>query len=436
MTRKSKKYQLLVITLLLCILQVAGIDVYAQSTVTPMKRDTTITQREAPKARARRHREPSVQDSLKKDSIRIVPSKELVPLDSLSAASIQIADSLDAANKKELKKIEQPASIMVKADSVPPAKDINKKIFIPNPTKATWLAVVFPGGGQIYNRKYWKLPIIYGGFAGCAYALSWNGKMYKDYSQAYLDIMDSNPNTKNYYVRYRDYIKNVASSEIYATWPDSTIRANVLAIMSFTLNRVYTEWYRNKGYDFTITSSTAFDHKWIPERNVYDTISAVVDEIFANYLSRPNVRQPILTQYCDGTRVSCPDWMTQWGSKELGDQGYTPIEILRYFYGSDMYINTAEEISGIPSSWPGYTLENGSSGAKVRQLQEQLNVIAGAYPALPKIQTDGVYGPATAEAVRKFQEIFGLPQTGTVDYRTWYKISQIYVGVSRIAELN
>ena len=178
MTRKSKKYQLLVITLLLCILQVAGIDVYAQSTVTPMKRDTTITQREAPKARARRHREPAVQDSLKKDSVRIVPSKELVPLDSLSAASIQIADSLDAANKKELKKIEQPASIMVKADSVPPAKDINKKIFIPNPTKATWLAVVFPGGGQIYNRKYWKLPIIYGGFAGCAYALSWNGKMY------------------------------------------------------------------------------------------------------------------------------------------------------------------------------------------------------------------------------------------------------------------
>ena len=198
MTRKSKKYQLLVITLLLCILQVAGIDVYAQSTVTPMKRDTTITQREAPKARARRHREPAVQDSLKKDSIRIVPSKELVPLDSLSAASIQIADSLDAANKKELKKIEQPASIMVKPDSVPPAKDINKKIFIPNPTKATWLAVVFPGGGQIYNRKYWKLPIIYGGFAGCAYALSWNGKMYKDYSQAYLDIMDSDPTTNSH----------------------------------------------------------------------------------------------------------------------------------------------------------------------------------------------------------------------------------------------
>lgn len=255
----------------------------------------------------------------------------------------------------------------------------------------------------------------------------------------FVVVHDGSPRdstARNYYVRYRDYIKNVASSEIYATWPDSTIRANVLAIMSFTLNRVYTEWYRNKGYDFTITSSTAFDHKWIPERNIYDTISAVVDEIFANYLSRPNVRQPILTQYCDGNRVSCPNWMTQWGSKELGDQGYTPIEILRYFYGSDMYINTAEEISGIPSSWPGYTLENGSSGAKVRQLQEQLNVIAGAYPALPKIQADGVYGPATAAAVREFQSIFGLPQTGTVDYRTWYKISQIYVGVSRIAELN
>ena len=198
MTRKSKKYQLLVITLLLCFLQVAGIDVYAQSSVTPVQKDTTIMQREAPKARARRHREPVAQDSLKKDSIRLIPSKALPSVDSLSVAKIQIADSLDAANKKELKKIEQPASIVVKTDSVPPVQDINKKIFIPNPTKATWLAVVFPGGGQIYNRKYWKLPIIYGGFAGCAYALSWNGKMYKDYSQAYLDIMDSNPNTKSY----------------------------------------------------------------------------------------------------------------------------------------------------------------------------------------------------------------------------------------------
>lgn len=128
-------------------------------------------------------------------------------------------------------------------------------------------------------------------------------------------------------------------------------------------------------------------------------------------------------------------WLTQWGSKALGDQGYTPIEILRYYYGDDMYINTAQEISGIPSSWPGYTLEIGSSGDKVRQMQEQLNVIAGAYPAIPKIEADGIYGPATATSVEVFQSVFGLPQTGTVDYRTWYKISEIYVGVSRIAEL-
>ena len=129
-------------------------------------------------------------------------------------------------------------------------------------------------------------------------------------------------------------------------------------------------------------------------------------------------------------------WLTQWGSKALGDQGYSPSEILRYYYGDDIYINTAEEISGIPSSWPGYTLSQGSSGTKIRQMQEQLNVIAGAYPAIPKITVDGIYGPATAAAVSKFQSVFGLPVTGTVDYRTWYKISEIYVGVSRIAELS
>ena len=175
MTRKNKKYQLLISTLLLCFLQMAGIDVYAQAPVTPVQKDTTITHREPPKARARRHRDPmQEQDSLRKDSI-MLPPKHLQSIDSLSAAKIQVADTVP-----------------------PPSQDINKKIFVPNPTKATWLAVVFPGGGQIYNRKYWKLPIIYGGFAGCAYALSWNGKMYKDYSQAYLDIMDSNPNTKSY----------------------------------------------------------------------------------------------------------------------------------------------------------------------------------------------------------------------------------------------
>lgn len=199
MTRKKKKYQLLLSALLLCILQMAGIDVYAQSAATPVQRDTTVTRREAPKARARRHR-PAVQDSVRKDTARALPTREFVAIDSLSAASIQIADSLDAANKRELKKIEQPVPVITtNTDTVTSAsQDINKKIFVPNPTKATWLAVVFPGGGQIYNRKYWKLPIIYGGFAGCAYALTWNGKMYKDYSQAYLDIMDSNPNTKSY----------------------------------------------------------------------------------------------------------------------------------------------------------------------------------------------------------------------------------------------
>lgn len=240
---------------------------------------------------------------------------------------------------------------------------------------------------------------------------------------------------QNYYIPYKDYIKNVASSEIYATWPESTIIANVLAIMSFTLNRVYTEWYRNKGYNFTITSSTAFDHFFVYGRNVYESISRIVDSIFANYLSRPNVKQPILTQYCDGRRISCPNWMTQWGSKNLGEQGYTPIEILRYYYGSDIYINSAEQISGIPSSWPGTNLSVGSSGAKVRQMQEQLDRISRTYPALPSVTADGIYGESTRRAVEEFQKVFGLPVTGIVDYRTWYRISEIYVAVSRIAEL-
>lgn len=254
----------------------------------------------------------------------------------------------------------------------------------------------------------------------------------------YVIVHDGPPSdssANDYYVRYRDYIKNVASSEIYATWPDAALRANILAIMSFTLNRVYTEWYRNKGYDFTITSSTAFDHKFVYGRNIFSNISNIVDEMFNSYLSRPNVRQPILTQYCDGQRVSCPNWMTQWGSKYLADQGYSTIEILRYYYGSSMYINTADEISGVPASWPGSNLEVGSTGDKVRMLQEQLNRIARNYPALPTITVDGIYGSATKAAVEKFQSIFGLPVTGIVDFRTWYRISEIYVAISRIAEL-
>ncbi len=250
----------------------------------------------------------------------------------------------------------------------------------------------------------------------------------------YVIVHDGPPASPatNHYVRFRDYIKNVACSEIYATWPEASIYANVLAILSFTLNRVYTEWYFNQGYNFTITSSTAYDHKWIRGRNIFTNIGLVVDSVFVNYLSRPNVKQPILTQYCDGVRVTCPGWMSQWGSKALGDQGYTPIQILRNYYGDSIYINTAPEVSGVPKSWPGTNLSTGSSGDNVRVIQEQLNRIADVYSAIPKIAVDGIYGPRTAEAVRAFQRIFNLPVTGVVDLATWYKISLIYVGVTRI----
>lgn len=238
----------------------------------------------------------------------------------------------------------------------------------------------------------------------------------------------------DYYVPYIDYIKNVACCEIYSTWPESTIEANILAIMSFTLNRVYTEWYRNKGYNFTITSSTAYDHKWIYGKTIYENISQIADRLYNRYLARPNVKQPILTQYCDGKRVSCPNWMTQWGSKTLGDDGFSAIDIIHYYYGSDMYVNEAEIVSGIPSSYPGYDLTIGSSGEPVITIQEQLNRIAQNYPAIPTVTVDGIYGSATAESVRAFQSIFNLPVSGIVDFPTWYKISQIYVGVSKIGE--
>ncbi len=252
----------------------------------------------------------------------------------------------------------------------------------------------------------------------------------------YIIVHDGAPGDQtapNYWVRYRDYIKNVASCEIYSTWPESALYANILAIQSFTLNRVYTEWYRNQGYDFTITSSTAYDQKWVYGRNIYQNIDYIVDTVFANFLSRPGVQQPIFTSYCDGNRVTC-NGLSQWGSKYLGDEGYSAIEIIRYYYGNDMYINSAELISGVPSSWPGYDLGIGASGEKVRQLQTQLNRIARNYPAIPTITADGIYGPATAEAVRTFQRIFNLPQTGVTDYATWYEISEIFVGVSRLAE--
>ena len=247
------------------------------------------------------------------------------------------------------------------------------------------------------------------------------------------DGVPEDPTAPNYWVRYKDYIKNVASCEIYSTWPESAIYANLLVIQSFTMNRVYTEWYRGQGYDFTITSSTAYDQKWVYGRNIFENIDYLVDTIFTNFLSRPGVRQPIFTSYCDGNRVTC-NGLSQWGSKYLAEEGYSPIEIIHYYYGNDMYINSADIVSGVPSSWPGYDLSVGSSGEKVRQLQNQLNRIARNYPAIPTVTADGIYGPATAEAVRTFQRIFNLPQTGVTDYPTWFEVSDIYVGVTRIAE--
>ncbi len=253
----------------------------------------------------------------------------------------------------------------------------------------------------------------------------------------YVIVHDGAPTdttAKDYTVRYLDYIKNVACSEIYATWPKETLLANILAIQSFTLNRVYTEWYRNQGFPFTITSSTAFDQKWIYGRNLFASISQAVDEIFDQDLSRPNVKQPILTQYCDGKRSSCPQWLSQWGSKDLGEQGYTALEIIRNYYGTSMYINTAEEIAGIPVSYPGYPLRVGSVGEDVVKIQEQLNTISDNFPLIPKLTADGIFGERTQEAVKTFQSVFGLTQDGIVGSRTWYRIQEIYVAVTRMAE--
>ena len=246
------------------------------------------------------------------------------------------------------------------------------------------------------------------------------------------DGVPSDSTAADYYVFFSDYIKNVASCEIYPTWPEETLRANIIAIISFTLNRVYTEWYRNKGYYFTITSSTAYDHKWINGRNYFDSISYVVDDVFKNYVSSPNVKQPLLTQYCDGVRTTCSG-MSQWGSKYLGDENYSAIEILRNYYGDDVYINTADEVEGIPMSWPGSPLDIGSYGPAVRTIQEQLDSIRATYSNIPYATVDGIYGEQTAAAVRRFQNIFNLPETGVVDYRTWYRISQLYVALERLA---
>lgn len=254
----------------------------------------------------------------------------------------------------------------------------------------------------------------------------------------YVVVHDGPPSdsgAEDYYIKYRDYIKNVASSEIYSTWPREAIIANILAIQSFTLNRVYTEWYRNRGYTFTITSSTAFDHKFVPGRNIFDSISEIVDEIFSQYIKLPDVTQPLLAQYCDGKKVSCPNYMSQWGSKNLADQGRSAEQILRNYYGNRIIITTAEQISGVPVSFAGSVLEVGVSSPDVRTIQSQLNTISSVYTLIPKIAEDGIFGERTKEAVTAFQKIFSLPQSGVVDYKTWYKISEIFVAITKIAEI-
>lgn len=251
------------------------------------------------------------------------------------------------------------------------------------------------------------------------------------------DGLPEDTSAENYWIPFRDYIKNVASSEIYSTWPEQTIYANVIAIISFTLNRVFTEWYRNKGYQFTITSSTAYDHKYIHNRNVFDNISVIVDDIFNTFIRRPpTARQPLLAQYCDGKKSQCPDQMTQWGSKDLGDQGMNYEEILKYFYGDNITFAQANVVSGVPVSFPGFTLQLGSNNSYVKTIQNQLNAISNSYPAIEKVAEDGIFGPSTEKAVKKFQEVFNLPQTGVVDFKTWYAISRIYVATTKIASLN
>ena len=250
------------------------------------------------------------------------------------------------------------------------------------------------------------------------------------------DGMPEDASAPNYWIPYKDYIKNVASSEIYSTWPTQTIYANVLAIISFTLNRVFTEWYRNQGYNYTITSTTAYDHKFIYNRNYFDTISVVVDEIFNTYIKRPpSARQPLLAQYCDGQKSQCPGQMTQWGSKDLGAQGRTYEQIIKHFYGNDLVFDKAQIVTGVPVSYPGQPLQLGSTGKDVTTIQNQLNAISNGYPALPKVRVSGNFDAATEASVKEFQRIFGLPQSGVVDFKTWYEISRVYTAVTKIAEL-
>lgn len=239
---------------------------------------------------------------------------------------------------------------------------------------------------------------------------------------------------QNVTVSFRRYIANVASSEVYPTWPEQALRANIHCQISLALNRIYTEWYRSQGYPFQITSSPAYDQYYVHDAGIFDTVSVLVDELFDQYISRPNDFAPIYSEYCDGVIATC-DGMTQWGTVSLARQGMDALEILRYYYGQNIELRTAEVVEVIPDSYPG-ELSEGSTGADVTALQTRLNRIAINYPAIPFIrQIDGVYGAGTENAVRAFQQSFGLPATGVTDENTWYRIIYIYTAVTRLAEL-
>lgn len=240
----------------------------------------------------------------------------------------------------------------------------------------------------------------------------------------------------NVTVDFPTYIKNVASSEIYPTWPESALRANIYAIISFALNRIYTEWYRSRGYDFDITASTQFDQKFINNREIFENISDIVDEIFNDYVVRQGNIEPLFTSFCNGTTVTCSG-LSQWGTVSLANQGFTPYEILQYYYGDNINIVKDAPVMTKTPSYPGTPLTEGMATNDVRSIQVQLNRISRNYPAIPKIPSiDGVYSTYTADAVREFQRIFNLAETGTVNEATWYKIAYIYTSVKRLAELN
>ncbi len=235
-------------------------------------------------------------------------------------------------------------------------------------------------------------------------------------------------------VPFIDYVKNVASSEIYPTWPEQSLRANIHAQISIALNRIYTEWYLSKGYNFEITNSTSYDQYYVHGRTIYDSVSVIADEIFNTYIRETNTVNPYFSEYCDGKTVTCPG-MKQWGTVTLAEQGYTAIEILEYYYGNNIEIIRTNNIQSIPESYPGTPLTIGSSGTYVKITQRQLNRIAEDYPAFGTLDVDGNFGSGTAETVKKFQTQFNLTADGIVGRTTWYKISYIYVAVKDLAEL-